>query len=347
MRRVPLHVPGIVVACVVAVSAFAAAPAFGTHVQCGDVITQDTTLDSDLVDCPGDGVVIGASGIALDLAGHTIDGLGPGTPTVGVKNLDGHDAVSVTNGTIQEFNRGVAYDNNATGGVISRLEIDQVGTALHLLFTDDVLIEQNSTRGAIEVVGDADRNVIRRNDVTGPSGIIVSSSLGPPVPLDSEDNVVEQNRLVDNQFAIFDVGTIRSVITDNRVVRSTEEGIRTTGGSIAALIERNTVIDGGIGIRLATTQNANVVKNHVTGNALDGILLDGAFDTGAVLDHNFTSNNGDDGVDIDRSGVTIRSTVANQNGDLGIEAVSGTIDGGGNKASGNGNPAQCVGVSCK
>ena len=38
---------------------------------------------------------------------------------------------------------------------------------------------------------------------------------------------------------------------------------------------------------------------------------------------------------------------ANGNGDLGIEAVDGTIDGGKNKAAGNGNPAQCVGVSCK
>ncbi len=30
--------------------------ALANHVQCGDVITQDTRLDSDLVDCPGDGI---------------------------------------------------------------------------------------------------------------------------------------------------------------------------------------------------------------------------------------------------------------------------------------------------
>ena len=56
--------------------------AIATHVSCGDVITQDTTLDSDLVNCPGDGVVIGASGITLDLAGHTIDGDAARTPAV-------------------------------------------------------------------------------------------------------------------------------------------------------------------------------------------------------------------------------------------------------------------------
>jgi hypothetical protein len=34
------------------------------------------------------------------------------------------------------------------------------------------------------------------------------------------------------------------------------------------------------------------------------------------------------------------------NGDLGIEAVLGVIDGGGNRAHANGNPLQCVGVIC-
>lgn len=33
--------------------------------------------------------------------------------------------------------------------------------------------------------------------------------------------------------------------------------------------------------------------------------------------------------------------------DLGIEAVAGTTDGGGNGAKHNGNPAQCVGVRCR
>ena len=50
--------------------------ALANHVQCGDVITQGTTLDSDLIDCPGDGLVIGADNITLDLNGHTVDGDG-------------------------------------------------------------------------------------------------------------------------------------------------------------------------------------------------------------------------------------------------------------------------------
>ena len=47
-----------------------------SHVGCGAVITTDTMLDSDLVDCANNGIVIGADGVTLDLNGHRIDGDG-------------------------------------------------------------------------------------------------------------------------------------------------------------------------------------------------------------------------------------------------------------------------------
>ena len=58
-----------------ALLALTAGQALANHVQCGDVITQDTTLDSDLR-CPNNGIVIGADDITLDLRGHTITGPG-------------------------------------------------------------------------------------------------------------------------------------------------------------------------------------------------------------------------------------------------------------------------------
>ena len=42
--------------------------------DCGRVLTRDTTLRADVLNCPGDGLVIGADGIELRLAGHTVDG---------------------------------------------------------------------------------------------------------------------------------------------------------------------------------------------------------------------------------------------------------------------------------
>jgi hypothetical protein len=48
------------------------------HVSCGQTITENTRLANDLIDCPGNGLVIGADDITLDLNGHTIDGDGDG-----------------------------------------------------------------------------------------------------------------------------------------------------------------------------------------------------------------------------------------------------------------------------
>jgi hypothetical protein len=63
--------------------------------------------------------------------------------------------------------------------------------------------------------------------------------------------------------------------------------------------------------------------------------------------------NGDDGIEIGEGGaipgssVVLTRNTANDNGDFGIEAAPGVTDGGGNKASGNGNPLQCLNVFCK
>jgi hypothetical protein len=66
---------------VVGAFVFAVGPASANHVSCGDTIVADTTLDSDLVNCPNNGVVVGAEDITLDLNGHRIDG--DGTPAAG------------------------------------------------------------------------------------------------------------------------------------------------------------------------------------------------------------------------------------------------------------------------
>ena len=75
--------PGFLTVLAVATLLASGGQALASHVQCGDVITQDTTLDSDLIDCPGDGLVIGADDVTLDLNGHTVDGDGDPRPRLG------------------------------------------------------------------------------------------------------------------------------------------------------------------------------------------------------------------------------------------------------------------------
>jgi hypothetical protein len=40
------------------------------QLSCGDTITADATLHHDLVNCPNNGIIIGADNITLDLNGH-------------------------------------------------------------------------------------------------------------------------------------------------------------------------------------------------------------------------------------------------------------------------------------
>ena len=97
--------------------------------------------------------------------------------------------------------------------------------------------------------------------------------------------------------------------------RVCHEGILLTNGTV--------LIVGGSDGNVLTGNVSNL--NHGTGANGDpsgGILIDGA--TGNRLDGN----------------------VANDNVRRGIEAAEGNVDGGGNKASGNGLEPQCVGVAC-
>jgi hypothetical protein len=68
--------------------------------------------------------------------------------------------------------------------------------------------------------------------------------------------------------------------------------------------------------------------------------------TGISLSDNVAVTSGDDGIDVDAPGTTVTGNVADHNHDLGIEAVPGVVDGGGNHAIGNGNPARCTDVAC-
>jgi hypothetical protein len=83
----------------VAFIALSTGQALATHIACGDVITEDTTLDSNVV-CneydPRDGVTIGADNITLDLNGHTISASCNELQTAVVNQ--GHDGVTIING---------------------------------------------------------------------------------------------------------------------------------------------------------------------------------------------------------------------------------------------------------
>jgi parallel beta-helix repeat protein len=50
-----------------------------TNASCGDTITSSLTLDGDLTDCSGDGLIVAASNIIIDGGNHSISGSGAGS----------------------------------------------------------------------------------------------------------------------------------------------------------------------------------------------------------------------------------------------------------------------------
>ena len=271
---------GLLAAVVVATATLVAlttARALANHVACGDVITQDTRLDSDLIDCPGDGIVIGAHDITLDLNGHVVDGVG-NFSSFGILNghdfLDqGFDGVVIEDGTVREFGFGI--DLRYVGG-----------------------------------------NRVRRI-------ALMANRLGLVLTGFDDGNVIEHNVAQDNGG-----------------------GIELSDSFGRTLISKNTALDNGWGIRLLEAGNTRVVKNRAFHNRLGGIGVDDAAASPNLVEHNVANDNGGDGIDVGEENIVARNT-ANRNADLGIDAEVGVIDGGGNRARDNGNPLQCLNVSCK
>src|SRR5687768_11015966 len=100
-------------------------------VHCGQVLTESTLVGNDLDNCPGEGLVVGASDIVVDLGGHTIDG-----PDYLLENATGQEEgfpagirvsgrknVIVRNGTVQQFGWGVLLTAGTTRAVVDNLTV--------------------------------------------------------------------------------------------------------------------------------------------------------------------------------------------------------------------------------
>ena len=142
----------------------------------------------------------------------------------------------------------------------------------------------------------------------------------------------------------------RNVITRNRISRP--RGVDGTGISLDAgdhnLIARNSVRDpsvAGIGLGFGRAVDNDIRRNRVRGAGEDGLrVLAKAEHT--LLRHNLAVGAGDDGLDVNSSTTKLTRNEARRNGDLGIEAVRGVIDGGGNVARHNADPRQCTHIAC-
>jgi parallel beta-helix repeat protein len=88
-----------------------------------------------------------------------------------------------------------------------------------------------------------------------------------------------------------------------------------------------------------------VADNSVARTGSDGFFVGGG-SAGNHLQGNLSTRGGANGFLVTTAGNRLSSNTASYNHLRGIDAIAGTVDGGGNRAFGNGLSPQCVGVSC-
>ena len=383
-RREWLLATVVLAATVAVVLAVTGGEASADHVSCGDTITVDTTLDSDLVDCPNNGIVIGADDITLDLNGHTISGDGQQVGScpeneaceVGVLN-DGHDGVTMRDGSVREFDTGVVVFGARDNRVIRISSKKNISFGFFVFDSSHSRVRDSSGSDNIPPEGDGMGvffshglrivdNTFRNNagpgiHVDGSNGNLIKGNLfshsSPGVLIGGDEasdrgdrNEVRGNRFVRNDGGV-GVNGSRNVVKRNRLFRD-GHGIAIEQGS-HNLVARNVVIDArsrGISLGLDLPDESiggvdNIVRrNVVRGSAGDAFLVN--HKGSSLLKRNLASGAKGDGFHIESRSTKLTKNRAPRNAAIGIEAVRGVIDGGGNRANGNGGPHQCVNVNC-
>lgn len=206
----------------------------------------------------------------------------------------------------------------------------------------------------------------QRGNVTITNGTITGFRSG--VVLDQTvDSAVTKIVAQANDQGINLAGGARILVSRNTATANDRDGIR-LGGTVDAHVTQNTALDNTWGISVSAASGALIDRNIVTGSegvglaAFDaatgttfaqnkvsggsghGISVHGGSTSTLVLQNQTWSNSGDGIFTLGTT--TVTKNTSTYNGLLGINAGSGAIDGGGNRAAGNGDPDQCEGVVC-
>jgi hypothetical protein len=298
------------------------------NIDCDEAITANLHLSGDL-DCIAtggrDGPAVGADGINIDLAGHTVRGTG-----FALEN-DGFDDVTIHHGTLYAFGTALALDG-ASRNLIRFVSAGRL---------DDLFAPSTST--GVEILG-GEANVVRHSNVAGSS--VGLSATDSPGLLVADSTGASGSGSRGAGTAVLIRGSLARVLRNGLSASIYVDGSsnRIVGNDVQAF---------GFGIHLGAGHDNLVAENEVHDtevliwmtDAGDGIIVQPDA-VGTRLRGNVATSNFDDGIDVRSPTTRLRDNRADGNEDFGIDAVSGVIDLGGNTASGNGNPLQCRNVFC-
>src|SRR5215217_5468147 len=170
--------------------------------SCGQVVTQDVTLTSDLNCDNGDGLIVGASDITINLNGYSItsgDETGSESPTTTA--YDGSSGILVANaenvaisglGEISGFSRGVTF-LGSSGGHLTDVQLANNDIGAVMASSSGTEISRNTfTNNGIAVVSDGSNG-----GVTAFNQIVANLREGILL-IGSSDNVVAANNMYGN-----------------------------------------------------------------------------------------------------------------------------------------------------
>jgi parallel beta-helix repeat protein len=331
---------GLLAAGLLAVTAPAAR---ADEIICGQVLRTDTTLTNSLAGCAGDGLVIGAGGITVDLNGHTVAGVGLGT---GVRN-DGHDDVTIRNGVVRDFDYGVVLNPGTVRNAVTNLGLAknewaaiQLDNASGNHVARNVLSEFSD--GGLKLTNGSSSNVIVGNSVTGAGsgeafvvelgsnrnwleGNVVPVTGGHTVRVEgSSGNMVLANDLAGGaDAAVVAVGSPATVVQANSIAAGGDAAIMMSG-STGGVVRFNALgKTGDAGVILEAMGNSLVKGNSVSLAGDSAILVRDGSNNVRVIDNRATQSS-DAGVAVtDGSANTVRGNVLSSNS-AGVELVGGS-----------------------
>jgi parallel beta-helix repeat protein len=256
----------------------------------------------------------GRSGVALLDSSHNVV-RGNRTALNGVAGMGffgGSDNDVIANVIADNPDNGIFWGDGSTGGRVAgnRISGNAFG-GLAMGASDGATVARNVISGnGDNVIVSGNGNVVRHNVIRDAAGCPDGCGFGVSV----EDGA-------------------GNLVTHNLVVGTARDGIRVDAFAPDDFPTTDTVIRGNI-VRDADVDGISVGTD--TGNPVPNTRIES----------NRVSRSADDGIDVARAGTLVAANTAGHNGDLGISAVLGVIDGGGNHAFGNGDPAECLNVAC-
>ena len=265
-------------------------------VTCGQEVTEDVTLEGDLVCTSGPALVIAADNITVDLGGFTISGKGADAvtaPGIVFRNVKG---CTLQKGTVAGFGAGIAINGGSNNVVQNVTVADNVG-ATDGDFGDGI------------VVDDSSNNRIQGNNVAGNGPFSGIALVGACRQNEISQNLVADNNLMAGGGVSRQAMGIRvegPAADNNRIVGNT-----VTGNGADGIAVLSTCLNPDTGCAGTPPNEGNVITGNMShGNGTsgrgDGIHLPCVHQPVAAahtaITDNVTNDNATNGICIDAVG---------------------------------------------